>query len=91
MTQRLLDLLATPPTTLSTDRQEDSVVVAAQYERTREKMLAMLIAGELDQRTVEITTHQKNSPVMLGGMGMENMDMDLQGMLDKMMPKSSRK
>ena len=91
VTQRLLDLLVTPPTTLSTESQQDSVVVAAQYERTREKMRAMLVAGELDQRTVEITTQAKNNPVMLGGMGMENLDMDLQGMLDKMMPKSSQR
>jgi ATP-dependent HslUV protease ATP-binding subunit HslU len=64
--------------------------VESQYQRTREKMRAMLLAGELDQRTVEITTQQKNAPVMIGGMGMEGLDMDLQGMLDKMMPKNSQ-
>ena len=86
----LLDMLVSPPPLTGLDEDSEQADVESQYQRTREKMRAMLLAGELDQRTVEITTQQKNSPVMIGGMGMEGLDMDLQGMLDKMMPKSSQ-
>ena len=58
------------------------------FERTREKMAAMLAAGELESRQVEMNIEQKSAPVMLGGMGVEQMDMDLQGMFEKIMPKN---
>jgi len=86
----LLVMLVSPPPSARLDEGIEQKDVESQYQRTREKMRAMLLAGELDQRIVEITTQQKNAPVMLGGMGMEGLDMDLQGMLDKMMPKSSQ-
>ena len=59
------------------------------YERTREKFRNMLMAGELDARKVEMTVESKASPMVFSGAGMENMDMDLQGMFEKIMPKSS--
>jgi ATP-dependent HslUV protease ATP-binding subunit HslU len=62
---------------------------ASSFERTRAKMLAMLQAGELEDREVELTVEQKASPVMMGGMGVESMDVDFQGMLEKIMPKST--
>ena len=63
-----------------------------QYERTREKLKAMLVAGELEERTVELTIEQQAMPVMLSGMGMEQMDVDLQGMFEKIIPsKTSRR
>ena len=86
----LLDLLVSPPPLTGLDEDSDQAEVESQYQRTREKMRAMLLAGELDQRTVEITTQQKSAPMMIGNMGMEGLDMDLQGMLDKMMPKGSQ-
>ncbi len=88
--ERLLDLLAPPPIaiTVTPDSDENS---EEQYKRTREKMRAMLVSGELDSRAVEITTQQKASPMVMGGMGMESMDMDLQGMFDKIMPSTSKK
>lgn len=81
---RLLDLLVPPPVSL--DVSGDGTNSAEQYERTREKMRAMLVASELDQRIVELTIEQKAAPVMLSGMGMEQMDVDLQGMFEKIMP-----
>ena len=59
------------------------------YDRTRAKIKAMLLAGELEQRKVEITVESKSKPMVLGGAGLENMDIDLQGMFEKMMPKST--
>jgi ATP-dependent HslUV protease ATP-binding subunit HslU len=54
-------------------------------------MKAMLVAGELDEREVELSVEQKVTPVMMGGMGVENMDVDFQGMLEKIMPKQTSK
>ena len=48
-----------------------------------------LAAGEMEDRKVEITLEKKTSPMMLAGLGMEQMDVDLQGMFEKMMPKST--
>ncbi len=84
---RLLTMLAPPPVSFDTDSEDDDS--AAHYERTREKMRAMLRSGELDNRRVELTVEQKATPVVFGSMGMEQMDMDLQGMLEKIMPKNS--
>jgi ATP-dependent HslUV protease ATP-binding subunit HslU len=90
---RLLDLLAPPPVTLDSEEEaaaEKAVEKAAErYERTRNKMRAMLAAGELDQRQVELTLEQKAVPMMLTGMGMEQVDVDLQGMFEKIMPRNT--
>jgi len=51
-------------------------------------MEKMLNDGDLDNRLVELTIEQKASPVMMGGVGVEQMDMDFQGMLEKIMPTS---
>ena len=85
---RLLDLLAPPPPVSFGSESEDTG--RDQYERTRAKMEAMLLTGELDQRRVEINVDQKASPVVFSGMGMENMDLDLQGMFEKIMPKNTQ-
>jgi ATP-dependent HslUV protease ATP-binding subunit HslU len=85
--ERLLDLLAPPPP--SYDTSPDSPESPQRHERTREKMRAMLLAGEMEQRKVEITTEQKATPMMFTGMGMEKMDFDLQGMFDKILPKNT--
>ncbi|MCC7084743.1 MAG: ATP-dependent protease ATPase subunit HslU [Pirellulales bacterium] len=84
---RLLDLLAPPPP--SFDTTADSADSTQRYERTREKMRAMLVAGELEQRKVEITIEQKAVPMMFTGMGIEQVDFDLQGMFEKILPKNT--
>jgi len=86
--ERVLDLLAPRPVGYDLDEEEDEDS-ARQYERTREKMRAMLASGELDQRKVELTIEQKATPIMVSSLGMEQMDMDLQGMLEKIMPRNS--
>lgn len=97
-TKRLLDLLI-PRTADSIpfgagpgpDSGTDSESEPPSRERTRARMEAMLLAGELDQREVELSIEQKSSPVMVGGIGIEQMDFDMQGMLEKIMPKSTTK
>ena len=82
---RLWDLLAPPPP--SYEVGTDSTESPERYSRTREKMRAMLAGGELEQRRVEITVEQKAVPIMVGGAGVEHMDIDFQGMLEKILPK----
>jgi ATP-dependent HslUV protease ATP-binding subunit HslU len=50
----------------------------------------MLAAGEMDNRTVEITIEQKAHAMMIPGMGPggDTMDFDFQGMLEKILPKN---
>ena len=91
--QRLLDLLCPKPTSgydlVKSDESDSSPEDSMQ--RTREKMKKMLLAGDLEDRTVEMTIEQKATPMMVGGMGVENMDVDFQGMLEKIMPTSRSK
>jgi ATP-dependent HslUV protease ATP-binding subunit HslU len=85
---RLLELLLPEPEwepedTLREQNEE-------RHKRTREKFRSKLQAGELDERTVELSVEQKSSPVqMFSNMGMEQMDVDLQGMFERMMPKQN--
>ncbi|MBM3999860.1 MAG: ATP-dependent protease ATPase subunit HslU [Planctomycetes bacterium] len=82
---RLLDLLGPPPP-IDDDEETDS---RAGRERAREKMRAMLAAGELEDRRVELAIEQKATPLMVGGVGVEQMDVDLQGMLEKILPRNT--
>ena len=84
---RLLDLLVPAP--LAYDVGADTANSPERYERTREKIRAKLAAGEMEDRKVEITIEQKSAPMMLTGMGLEQTDIDLQGMFEKIMPKQS--
>ncbi|HEY2826656.1 MAG TPA: ATP-dependent protease ATPase subunit HslU [Pirellulales bacterium] len=85
--ERLLDLLAPAPP--SYDTSSEGPDSAQRHERTREKMRAMLAAGELEQRKVELSIEQKAVPMMFTGMGMEQVDFDLQGMFEKILPKNT--
>ena len=64
---------------------------AERQARTREKLRGMLQAGKLEDRTVELSVEQRQMPVqIMSNMGVEQMDLDMQGMLDRLMPKKSR-
>ena len=80
-----------PAPTVSFADDEESTTAKESLERTREKMKAMLLAGDLEEREVDLTIEQKASPMMVGGMGVEQMDMDFQGMLEKIMPTNRTK
>ncbi|MFK7971102.1 MAG: ATP-dependent protease ATPase subunit HslU [Bacteroidia bacterium] len=99
----LLDLLIPPvkdnnPTSGYTVSPEglsgDSISSMSDDElnaRTREKMRKKLLAGELDERIVEVeTTVTANNVQVVGPMGMEGFD-GLQEMLTGMMPKKQKK
>ncbi len=84
---RILDLLVPAP--VSYDVGTDTDDSPERHQRTREKMRAMLAGGELEARRIELQLEQKSGPIMFGNMGMGEMDMDFQGMIEKIMPKSS--
>ena len=85
--ERLLDLLAPSPPAF--DTTSDGPESPERFQRTREKMRAMLAAGAMDERRVEMTVEHKAVPMMFTGMGMEQMDVDLQGMLEKIVPRNT--
>src|SRR4051795_5767100 len=86
--QRLLDLLAPQPN--SFDVGVDTANSPDRYERTREKMRAMLLGGEMENRMVEIAIEQKAHAMMIPGMGPggDSAEFDFQGMIEKIMPKN---
>jgi len=62
------------------------------HESTRERLRARLRVGDLDARTVEIDV--KEQPVAIpvfASMGMEQMDLDLQNMLERILPTRRRR
>jgi ATP-dependent HslUV protease ATP-binding subunit HslU len=83
--QRLVDMLV--PRSNAFDAAGDDPEAAERYQRTREKMRAMLAAGELEDRRVEVTLEQRAVPMLFTGAGMEHMDIDLQSMFEKVLPK----
>jgi ATP-dependent HslUV protease ATP-binding subunit HslU len=89
--ERLLDLLAPRPVSYRSASEDEAEADKANesYERTRAKMKAMLDAGELEERKVEMVVEQKAKPVLLTGMGLDQMETDLQGVFDKILPKHS--
>ena len=91
---RLLDLLL-PTSRLESDDPEDSEgsdeESSARRSRTREKMRQMLRDGLMEDKSVEFSIEQKSSPIMVGGVGLENMDLDLQGMFEKFIPKNNKR
>jgi len=66
---------------------------AEQVERLRSRLRARLIAGELDDRMVEIEVEDTSSPFLqvFSPQGLEEMGMDISGMLGGMLPKRHRK
>jgi ATP-dependent HslUV protease ATP-binding subunit HslU len=95
---KLLDLLlpeppAPPRATWEAPPSGEASEAAERRRRTREKMKARLQAGEMEEAEVEITVPGRAmAPVsILGGAGnIEQMEMDLQGMIEKLMPKPSQ-
>lgn len=90
VTEKLLDLLVPPPKTSPWEPEQEKED-QEKRQRTREKFRAKLAAGELEDRVVELSVEQKTTPVQIfSNMGMENMDVDLQNMFEKIMPRASQ-
>jgi ATP-dependent HslUV protease ATP-binding subunit HslU len=88
--ERLLDLLLPKASSWEPDNPEEN----ERRQRTREKMRARLDAGDFEDRKVELNVEQKTSPIhILGaaGMGIEQMETDLQSMFERIMPKGQQR
>jgi ATP-dependent HslUV protease ATP-binding subunit HslU len=60
--------------------------------QTRDRLREQLRAGKLDAREVEITiTDKPLTSMMLGGMGMDQMNPEMSEMLERMMPEQHRR
>src|SRR5207237_5510377 len=80
---RLMDLLLPQPSHESEDEEEKQ-----RQQRTRDKMRARLEAGELEDKPVELQVEQRAVPVQIfSNLGMEQMDVDLQSMFERIMPR----
>jgi ATP-dependent HslUV protease ATP-binding subunit HslU len=85
--ERLLDLLVPKSNHWEPDDSDEN----ERRQRTREKMKAKLDAGEMEDRNVELSVEQKMVPVQIfSNLGMENMDVDMQNMFEKIMPKQNQ-
>jgi ATP-dependent HslUV protease ATP-binding subunit HslU len=89
VTERLLDLLLPQSNTWDADNNPEE---NDRRQRTREKMRARLDAGELEERMVELHVEQKTVPVQIFSAmgGMEEVDMSLQSMFERIMPKQAQ-
>jgi ATP-dependent HslUV protease ATP-binding subunit HslU len=92
--QRLLELLlpAAPASSWPDAESPQATEAAERRQRSRDKMKARLEAGELEEREVEITLPGRSmAPVSILGAGnFEQMEMDLQNMFEKIMPKPTQ-
>ena len=95
--QRLLDLLLPPVAPAQPWPEGESPPAPAgdaseRRQRSRDKMRARLAAGELDDREVDVTFPGRSvAPVSILGAGnFEQMEMDLQNMFEKILPKPSQ-
>jgi ATP-dependent HslUV protease ATP-binding subunit HslU len=87
VTERLLDLLVPKSGTWEPDNPEEN----DRQQRTRDKMRARLEAGELEDRMVELNVEQRTAPMQIfTNLGMEQMDIDMQGMFERLMPRQSQ-
>jgi len=88
--EQLLDALM-PPTEFDRSNTAAESEPAQQRHRSREKMRAQLETGELDDRIVELDIETKGTPVgFMAGFGMEQLDPDTQGFLERLIPSQSK-
>ncbi len=83
--EKLLDLIIPPPPRRRPENAEQSHPIE-QYLETREKFKKKLQDGKLEDRQIELTVQEK--PFIFQGMvaGVEEMGIDFQNMLEKMIP-----
>src|SRR6266404_2035736 len=87
VTERLLDLLIPN----KGHWEPDDAPEAERRQRTRDKFKAKLEAGELEDRSIEMSVEQKAVPVQIfSNLGMEQMDVDFQNMFEKLMPRNAQ-
>ena len=95
--ERLLDLLLPSPSRQSSPMPEDSdsppeLPIAAPPSRTRERLREKLRAGDLEDREVEMRIEHRMMPVQVMSNigGIEQMEMELQSLFEKIGPKQTK-
>jgi len=84
--EQLIDTLM-PPTAYDQVESAPGSDVADRRHRSREKFRAQLRAGDLDDRIVEVRSESKSTPIgMMATIGTDQMDQDLQGLMERIMP-----
>jgi ATP-dependent HslUV protease ATP-binding subunit HslU len=98
--ERILDMLVGPPPRrgLPPDMGPEDAAAPKPDDieragRTRDKFRAMLLAGKLDDREVEIEAPQKNFPIIevFSPQGVEELGVNFQEMFSGMMPKRTKR
>jgi len=93
----IIDLLLPPPPNIGKGRPEGTDSEAdgehQQYFGTREKFRSYFREGKLDERTVEIDTQDRSSPMIevISNMGAEDMDINLKDVLGNFLPKKTKR
>ncbi|MEE3284923.1 MAG: ATP-dependent protease ATPase subunit HslU [Planctomycetota bacterium] len=86
--ERLLDLLVPPMEWVPGDDPDEETKALERHERTREKFRKMLADGELEDSVVDVHVEKNQSPVQVfSTMGLEQVDVDVQNMLERLMPR----
>ncbi len=76
------------PVAIATEAAESSE--EGPRDASRELMRKKLRAGELDERTLEVSVAEHSAMPMLGGMGPDQMDPGMQEMLSSLMPSKQK-
>lgn len=70
---------------------EQKAVQAERTRRVRQRLKEKLEAGEFEDRPVQLKLEQKLVPVQIfSNLGMEQMDLDMQNLFDKIVPKETK-
>ncbi|MCX5660227.1 MAG: ATP-dependent protease ATPase subunit HslU [Planctomycetota bacterium] len=94
--ERLLDILlpgSRPASGLEDGRDDgQGLVVPGSEDQTRRRLREQLDAGRLDDREIELTISSKpQAGAMFANMGLDQMDPDMAGMFERLMPEKSRR
>jgi len=88
--EQLIDVLM-PGSPHDADRPDEEPDAADRRKRSREKIRAQLETGEWNDRVVEISVDAKGPPVgVMATVGMDQLDPDLQGFLERLVPTQSK-
>ncbi len=96
--ERILDLLLPPQKSKEVkhdsenDQDTQTLEEAEPVPSTREKLRKMLNSGKLDLRQIDLEVADKSSPMVeiFSNTGIEEMGIDIKGMLGNMMPKNTK-
>jgi len=90
-TERLIDLLLPPTPSEQPPGHVKSEDAQERVSHTRDRLREQLEEGTLDPREVEFTmTHKPATSVMFANMGLDQMDPDMAGMFERLIPEQTK-